>query len=375
MVASGSDAPHLLLLDLHGKLLRLLSDEAEIAFQGLQQAGHHFGRAGKLTGSQRRALAHLDVVSGWVRHISRAKCTAFFQELRGAIAVSPRSAHKVALAPIGGEDGGQMSSVEVSGGGDAEDDAGLDVPALSARLGGTLLPPKRRKRRRGKAAEAVVSSDCEADRAAGSPGSPASRASAISATRDALVDVRVGQGTGQDFLLFSLDGFDDSSTQTELAIPCVDRSCELACSAEQAVDVAFSCTAAELLEKHRQAREVVGHLLLDGEVCVPHSEPAVEIMPGEGPLDEFDFDHLAVAGVRFEALLSGAQELIRHTALSLKRRLTAELYVAAPDGEEHSGQDWSKKGLCALTGKERPGPAVGVGPVKRGKEKKRAFAR
>ena len=69
-MACAQKEPNLLLLELHGELLRLLSDRAGMHFAGLQVASRHFRRAGSMESKTAKKLAQLDVVSAWLRHVT-----------------------------------------------------------------------------------------------------------------------------------------------------------------------------------------------------------------------------------------------------------------------------------------------------------------
>ena len=63
--------PHLLLLELHGVALRLVSQSNN--YQGLAQAARALRAQGKVDNSTAKRLAQLDTVAGWVRHITQAR--------------------------------------------------------------------------------------------------------------------------------------------------------------------------------------------------------------------------------------------------------------------------------------------------------------
>jgi hypothetical protein len=69
----------LLLLKLHGELLRALCDQADRHFEGLAAAARAL--RGTLSARSRRRLRTLDEVSGWVRHATRPGCSGFLAEV------------------------------------------------------------------------------------------------------------------------------------------------------------------------------------------------------------------------------------------------------------------------------------------------------
>ena len=73
--------PHLLLVELHGRLLRRLSDEAGAHFGGLQVAGRFFAKRGRIGRGSAKKLAQLDSVTAWLRHVTRAACEGFIEDV------------------------------------------------------------------------------------------------------------------------------------------------------------------------------------------------------------------------------------------------------------------------------------------------------
>ena len=70
---------------LRAKLLRALSAEADLHFQGLHQAAAFFRRAGMLSNQRAKKLAHLDVCFNIVRHVTQVSCEGFFREIMGEV--------------------------------------------------------------------------------------------------------------------------------------------------------------------------------------------------------------------------------------------------------------------------------------------------
>ena len=79
-----------LLLELHGRILRLLAKETGSHFEGLAVASRHISRSStrrdKVFKKWLRDLANLDGVSAWVRHITVPKSEEFAQASMGFLA-------------------------------------------------------------------------------------------------------------------------------------------------------------------------------------------------------------------------------------------------------------------------------------------------
>jgi hypothetical protein len=81
----GMDDPVWLLLKLHGDLLRCLSARSGRHHQGLAQAC----RGGLLPPTTARRLRELDIVSGWLRHVTAPRCADLLHEVLAAIGPGP----------------------------------------------------------------------------------------------------------------------------------------------------------------------------------------------------------------------------------------------------------------------------------------------
>jgi NACalpha-BTF3-like transcription factor len=71
----------LLLLELHGRLLRELASSTGMHFQGLQQAGRWLHKSGMSTTTINRRLRDIDVAANIVRHITQVSCDSYFKEI------------------------------------------------------------------------------------------------------------------------------------------------------------------------------------------------------------------------------------------------------------------------------------------------------
>ena len=71
----------LLLLELHGRLLRERASSTGIHFQGLQQAARWPQKSGRGTTTISRRLRNIDVAANIVRHITQVSCDAYFNEI------------------------------------------------------------------------------------------------------------------------------------------------------------------------------------------------------------------------------------------------------------------------------------------------------
>eukprot|EP00973_Karenia_brevis_P043576 6038373-Karenia_brevis.AAC.1 len=65
---------------LHGQILRLLSDDAHLPFQGLQEASRC--RKLRLDSRTRKRLVQLDHAFAWTRHITASGSEKFMSQLR-----------------------------------------------------------------------------------------------------------------------------------------------------------------------------------------------------------------------------------------------------------------------------------------------------
>ena len=74
--------PEVLISNLHGQLLRALSNLAGVHFQGLSQASRHAQFC--LNGKHKRILRDLDVTFAFIRHVTEAKASETFVEITKA---------------------------------------------------------------------------------------------------------------------------------------------------------------------------------------------------------------------------------------------------------------------------------------------------
>jgi len=88
-----------ILLDLHGRLLRLLSWRAGVEFEGLATAGRYF----RLNNRLKKKLCRLDAASAFLRHASVPKAASFYSEISNAIfdlpSVRTSSVRSVSASP------------------------------------------------------------------------------------------------------------------------------------------------------------------------------------------------------------------------------------------------------------------------------------
>ena len=71
----------LLLLELHGRLLRELASSTGIHFQGQQQEARWLHKSGRSTTTISWRLRNIDVAANIVRHITQLSCDAYFSEI------------------------------------------------------------------------------------------------------------------------------------------------------------------------------------------------------------------------------------------------------------------------------------------------------
>jgi len=89
-----------LILKLHGDLLRSISGHRGQHYQGLAQASR--GRCGVFTSATARRLRELDVVSGWIRHVTAPRCASLVQEVRAQLDLGTvASAHQLSPCQSG----------------------------------------------------------------------------------------------------------------------------------------------------------------------------------------------------------------------------------------------------------------------------------
>mmetsp|Transcript_109809 Transcript_109809/g.309616 ORF Transcript_109809/g.309616 Transcript_109809/m.309616 type:complete len:333 (+) Transcript_109809:64-1062(+) len=80
--------PHLLVADLHGRLLRRLSAHSQVHFQGLHQAARHYRQKRVLDHSILRKLMHLDIAYNLMRHITEIRMQTFLSDIEVAPATA-----------------------------------------------------------------------------------------------------------------------------------------------------------------------------------------------------------------------------------------------------------------------------------------------
>eukprot|EP00927_Polykrikos_kofoidii_P062917 TRINITY_DN5771_c0_g1_i3.p2 TRINITY_DN5771_c0_g1~~TRINITY_DN5771_c0_g1_i3.p2 ORF type:complete len:130 (-),score=32.49 TRINITY_DN5771_c0_g1_i3:640-1029(-) len=83
---SASMSPHLLLADLHLRLLRALAHELGVHPCGLQQAARQLRRQGKLSSKTASKLARIEAANAIVRHITAIGCVAYVGEIASELA-------------------------------------------------------------------------------------------------------------------------------------------------------------------------------------------------------------------------------------------------------------------------------------------------
>ena len=76
----------LLLLEIHGRLLRDLASSTGIHFQGIQQAGRRLQKNGKSTTTISRRLRNIDIAANIVRHVTQVSCDTYFNEIISYVA-------------------------------------------------------------------------------------------------------------------------------------------------------------------------------------------------------------------------------------------------------------------------------------------------
>eukprot|EP00929_Paragymnodinium_shiwhaense_P043210 TRINITY_DN22255_c0_g1_i1.p1 TRINITY_DN22255_c0_g1~~TRINITY_DN22255_c0_g1_i1.p1 ORF type:complete len:146 (+),score=18.99 TRINITY_DN22255_c0_g1_i1:64-438(+) len=77
--------PHVLVFDLHVRLLQCLSDEANVHSQGLTQAAVFFKRQGKLDNQTVKRIGNLDQCYHVSRHVAQAYCDTMCDSIRDKI--------------------------------------------------------------------------------------------------------------------------------------------------------------------------------------------------------------------------------------------------------------------------------------------------
>eukprot|EP00959_Pyramimonas_sp_CCMP1952_P407858 8547641-Pyramimonas_sp.AAC.1 len=75
-------APHLLVGDLHGALVRCLSDVRAKHFQGLSQAARDLHRQNRIPSKVKNQLLRLDWAHNIVRHITATSAREFYCDVR-----------------------------------------------------------------------------------------------------------------------------------------------------------------------------------------------------------------------------------------------------------------------------------------------------
>ena len=78
---SATSSPVALVAELHGALVRLLSEHAQVHFQGLHQAARFYRSRKGLRNPTAKKLCHLDIVAGFLRHITAISSTEFFEQV------------------------------------------------------------------------------------------------------------------------------------------------------------------------------------------------------------------------------------------------------------------------------------------------------
>ena len=73
--------PELLVADLHGMLLRLISERAGCHFQGLSSASRFLKSTGRINNATAKKLARIDNAYNVVRHITACSVENFVAEL------------------------------------------------------------------------------------------------------------------------------------------------------------------------------------------------------------------------------------------------------------------------------------------------------
>merc|ERR1712039_76184 len=85
----GMAPPHLLVFDLHVRLLQCLSSEADVHFQGLTQAATFFKRKGMLDTHTVKRLSHIDQCYHILRHVTQPFCDSMCTSVRDQVKCNP----------------------------------------------------------------------------------------------------------------------------------------------------------------------------------------------------------------------------------------------------------------------------------------------
>eukprot|EP00929_Paragymnodinium_shiwhaense_P092108 TRINITY_DN51997_c0_g1_i2.p1 TRINITY_DN51997_c0_g1~~TRINITY_DN51997_c0_g1_i2.p1 ORF type:complete len:386 (+),score=60.53 TRINITY_DN51997_c0_g1_i2:61-1158(+) len=108
-----STAPHIILCDLHGQVLRGIADLTNVHFQGLAQAARALRQDKAISNKSAKKLAHLDIAYNLTRHITNAYADSFLGDITKEIKHNARS-RSVPKAPAPLHSTGGCSSDDAS---------------------------------------------------------------------------------------------------------------------------------------------------------------------------------------------------------------------------------------------------------------------
>ena len=85
-----------LVCELHGRLLRAISDDMGLHLQGLQQAAALLRKRGGIPARSLRRLAHVDIAFAVQRHVTSASAESWFQDIMLDVRLGRREARGAA---------------------------------------------------------------------------------------------------------------------------------------------------------------------------------------------------------------------------------------------------------------------------------------